>query len=332
MSSKKLSNKHLLIILVILLLPIVAWKVGKMINPNLFESLTGERNFRSEIIEIDTAKVSDITIYPKSHHDNPVHLFVKDDAWKVTLNNDKSITVPDAKVDGLLQQLIKLKPKRLAAKTESRWHDLQVDSTGSRVVIKEGPEETLDIVFGKFSYEQGNQRAQATMETYVRLKDEKETYTVDGFLDPYLNNDASYWRDKTIIKGKKEDWVSLTYNLPAFGSYKLQLKDSVWVVDDKVADKQAVDSYLSSISNLNGNKFVDDVPETALGAPDYTLVLENKQGDQITVEGFVKDDKEIISSSQNPENLLDAKNGKLFEKVFVGKPKFFPEEQAELEG
>jgi len=317
--SKKTSNVKLLIILVILL--------GAIGVVKLMDSKQGERNFRSELVEIDTSKVTAIHIYPKSLPGEVVRLSVESDKWKIKVN-EKSVSTEKSMVPRILNELIGLKPKRLAGKTAERWKDFQVDSLATRVEVYEGDKKTLDLVVGKFSFQQNSNN----METFVRLAAEEETYTVDGFLDPTFNNGTDHWRDKTIIKGDKGEWISLSFTLPALGSYQLQMQDSVWKIGGEVADATEVDNYLNALSQVSGASYADDIEESALGTPDYMLEIANKQGDKIKVDGFVKDEKQILRSSLNPESLFNVEAGaaNLFETIFVDTSKFFPEEEEEI--
>lgn len=316
--SSKVSNTALLVVLVVLL--------GAIAGVKLIDSKKGERNFRSELVEdLDTSKITSILIYPKSTG-KEVKLFKESDQWKVKVTETKSQVVAKERISGLFTQLLGLTPKRLAGKTEARWKDFEVDSSGSHVIVKAGDKKVLDIILGKFSYQQTAQ----SMETYVRLSGEIETYTVDGFLDATFNQDVNSWRDKTIIRGNKDEWNNLSFTLPEAGSFQLELKDSVWVVDAEIADANEVENYLNSISNLMGTTFMDDFDAASLGTPDYILVIQNNQGDKITVEGFAKGDKELIRSSLNDGSIFDAKAGNLFEKIFTGKLKFFPGQDEQL--
>ena len=75
----------------------------------------------------------------------------------------------------MLIQLSEIKANSVAAQDESKWKELQVDSSGTRVKVYEGNDNTLDIVLGKFAYQQPR-----TMLTYVRVKGDNDVYEING--------------------------------------------------------------------------------------------------------------------------------------------------------
>ncbi len=102
--------------------------------------------------------------------------------------------VADERMSSLFAQLLAIKPKRLAARDESKWSELQVDSTGSRVKVFRG----FEINIGSGNWQIFISAAR-TMNTFVRLYNDKDVYEVDGFLDMTFNQGANIFRDGTVI-------------------------------------------------------------------------------------------------------------------------------------
>ena len=73
----------------------------------------------------------------------------------------------------LLTQLIQIKAGSVAAQEESKWGEYKVDTSGTRVKVFEGEDNTLDITIGKFSYQN-----QYSMSSYVRVKGDKNVYQI----------------------------------------------------------------------------------------------------------------------------------------------------------
>ncbi|NJM93917.1 MAG: hypothetical protein HC842_03940, partial [Cytophagales bacterium] len=148
--ARKLNNKNLLILLVALglVLGLTKW----------LGSGRKERNFDADVVAIDTAQVTHISIFPKA--ENQVELkFSKDASGWMVEKDGKKVEVGAGKIENVLAELLQIKPKRLAAKKEDQWESYQVsDSSGTRVVVKEGGKTTLDLVIGKFSYNQNPQQ------------------------------------------------------------------------------------------------------------------------------------------------------------------------------
>ena len=100
----------------------------------IIESSHGERTFKSDIVNIDTAKVTAISIYPRATNHKEVRLYKEGDKnWKVKLDNNQTASVPESKVKSLLNMLVQVKPIRVAAQDKSKWAEFKVDTAGTRV-------------------------------------------------------------------------------------------------------------------------------------------------------------------------------------------------------
>ncbi len=306
----KFSNVKLLLILVVLG---AGFGIAKYL-----QSKKGERNFRSELVKIDSAKVSTFLIYPKSKKGEEVKLFKEGDGWKVRISENKSLSVEGEKIAGLIKTVSEMKPTRLAARSSDKWQEFEVDTNGTHVIVKEGDKKVLDAVIGKFSFSGGR-----NVETYVRLTGEDETYTVNGFLEGTFNSGIEAWRDKTIAKGNKEDWTKISFSISDTVRYELVRGDTSWIIGDMPANKTEVDDYLNELANLSGFAFADDVDINTLGSPQNVVEVYDSSTVAVKVEGFVLGDKKIIRSSLNADNIFTDQGG-LFEKVFAGVGRFLP--------
>lgn len=94
----KLSIKSLGIVFLVLLVIVAAFII--------YDSSHGERSFRSNLVSIDTAKVTSISICPKAISHKEVRIFKEGNYWKVNLANGKSAVVPNSKVQDLLTHLL----------------------------------------------------------------------------------------------------------------------------------------------------------------------------------------------------------------------------------
>ncbi len=282
----------------------------------LLDAQKGERTFKTDIVKIDTAKVNAISIFPKNKKQE-VSLFKEGNDWKVKVNAQKNQTVEPEKISGALKALSEIRATRLAALTTDKWNQFEVDTTSTRVIVEQGGKKTLDLHIGRFSVKEGGRE----FETFVRLEGEKETYAVNGFLDPQFNTGIDDWRNKIVIKGEKEDWLGFSVSLADGQRYTVEKIDTIWMLDDALAGEGEVNNFFSAISFLSGNNFADDVEETSLEAPDYLLQVNDIRGDKIKVEGFIKVERKILRSSLNPHNLIQADDS-MMEKLFPAKEKF----------
>lgn len=319
---KKLNIKSLVIIFAVLLVLVII--VFYM------DSKKGERTFRSNIVDIDTSKVSSIIIYPKSNREEPVEILRKGYLWKIK-SKQKLFNADENTVNNILKTMAELKPKRVAAADRSRWEEFEVtDSLATRVKLITGKKTGADIYFGKFSYQQPkNQMAyyynqQGTMTTYVRIAKDKIVYVVEGYLGMTLNRGLNDFRNKSILRSNKSDWTRLSFAYPADSSFNLVKEGDKWMVDGLLADSGSVADYFNSISWLTSSDFVDDQKPLHAKA-DLSLKIE---GDNfvrpLQVKAFKADtvNRYLITSSLNEGTFFSGAKSKLTEKIFIGKNKF----------
>lgn len=280
-----------------------------------FQGGNNERTFRGVLVDIDTSAVTEILIYPKSQNHKEVKLFKDENDWRVTLPSGRSAKVAHQRMTSLFDQLLAIKPKRLAARDESKWNELQVDSTGSRVKVFQGSKLALDLVIGRFSFQQPR-----TMNTFVRLYNDKDVYEVDGFLDMTFNQGANIFRDGTIIKSDYKNWQQIQFIYPADSSFQLVKSGNSWLLNGKVTDSLKTINYLNRLANLSNNNFIDDIDDNELSPPTFSLNITTSDLQFIEIKAYQDSSKIVIHSSQNPEAWFDVSS--ISKTIFVGKSNF----------
>jgi len=303
-----MNNKILAIVFGILVI------IGVLIF--LFQGGKNERTFRDVLVDVDTTAITEILIYPKSQNHQEVKLFKDQEEWRVTLPTGSIAKVTDQRMSSLFAQLIAIKPKRLAARDESKWNELQVDSTGSRVKVFQDSKLALDLVVGRFSFQQPR-----TMNTFVRLYNDKDVYEVDGFLDMTFNQGANIFRDGTIINSDFNNWQQIQFVYPADSSYQIVNSGSGWVVNGVKADSAKTINYLNRLSNLNGNSFIDSPSSIVNKTPTYAINITTRDMSFIELKCYQDSTTSIIHSSENPEALFDGAS--LTKTIFVSQSDFF---------
>ncbi len=304
---RKVNNKVLGFIFAILVIVVILLF--------LFEGGKNERTFREVLVDIDTTAVTEILIYPKSKEHGELKLFKENDQWNVTLPAGGSAKVSDKRITDLFAQLLAIKPNRLAARDESKWNELQVDTTGSRVKVYEGSKLALDIVIGRFAFKQPR-----SMNTFVRLYNDKDVYEVEGFLDMTFNQGANIFRDGTVIRSDINNWNQLQFSYPADSSFQLTKQGENWMVNGNIADSAKTVNYLRRLANLTHNQFIDTVTIEPEITPTFSLSITTSDLDFIEVKGYQDSTSIFIHTSQNPEALFDGTN--LMKTIFVGKSNF----------
>ncbi len=300
----KVSNKTLVITLGVLI--VIA---GIYI---IIESSRGERTFKAELVNIDTAKVTAISIYPRATNHQEVRLFkegIKN--WKVRLKDNQTANVPESKIKSLLDMLVQVKPLRLAAQDKSKWAEFKVDTAGTRVKVFEGNVNTLDLIVGKFSFQQPRQ-----MNTFVRLNGEDEVYETGGFLDMTFNQNPNSFRNNTLVDDNTSNWKKLTFSYPE-DSFELVKDNNSWTINGEKTDSATTANYLRTLSHLSGTSFIDNPAASILQKAEFTVTIESAAKGAIVVTAYEDTSNTIITSSDNRGTYFNGKPGGLMQKIFV---------------
>jgi hypothetical protein len=290
------------------------------------------KSFKAEIVEIDTAKVTRLLIESKGEH---LELIKENNAWKVSIGEGKYAAAQKSSVKSTLNSLLTIKPSRIAAKKEDKWKEYQVDSAGTRVQVFEGGKSTLDLVIGRFGFNQQAMQQQQQMMmggrggqqfySYVRLKNENEVYVADNFMGMSISSDASSYRNKQLLSLTTDNISKIQFNYPADSGFVLSKIDSTWSIFGSPPDSASVASYLSDIRYVNNSNFVDDVPASALVSPTVSMNISQNSQPDIMVKAFQHPlHKWIIHSSENPLSYFA--DEELVKKLFVGSEKLITAE------
>ena len=302
----KTKNKTLYIVLAIL--------AGALIFNTIRTNLKGERSFRKEMTEFDANKVNKFII----NNDNMEITFTKkNDNWSVS--QDEILYKADqTTVLNILKELSNLKVEQLVAKEKSKWNDLEVEEEkGTKVTVYTNNKMVANLVVGRFKYRQtGNGGIQ--LSTMVRLSDETEVYSVEGSLSMSINRNLDAFRDKTITKIEPEQIQQIKFSYPGDSSFVLSKNNDTWLINSDSATTSSVMNYLSDIKECRGNAFATEF--NADEFPFYTLELIQKEGESITVNAYIKEEKYIFKSTQNEGIISDSET--IFKRLFASANKF----------
>lgn len=304
---KNISQRNLLIVFGILLLLAVIFIY--------YDSTHEERTFRTDIVDIDTSKVTEISIYPKATNHKEVKLLKEGKYWRVQLENNKSFPAEASKVANMINMLGGIKASSVAAQSESKWKEFKVDTSGTRVKVFEGNDNTLDMTIGKFAYQQQFR----SMTSYVRVKGDKNIYEVNGFLEFTFNQKPDYFRNSALVNDDFTHWRRLSFSYPD-SSFQLS-KDSSghWSINNVRPDSAKTVNYLRILSHLSGSGFIDNPDQSLLNKSTYTLTIESSALGGITLSGYANPNQFIIHSTQNPDAYFNGNANALWKKIFAGK-------------
>jgi hypothetical protein len=319
--SKRFNNKNLFYILGILVIILFLTFILK---------IPGERaTLKNSLVKFDTLAVSKIDIIPKNSDGKPFEFVKQNNRWSVSQGNIISKPAEGA-VQNIFNEVLSIKPQSLAAVNESKWKEYDLtDSLATRIKFSNSKGKILaDILLGKFSYKQvanpygysGGNNVEGT--SYVRLNGQKEIYAVEGFLTFAISGKFSDWRDKSLLKCRKEDVLKVRFVFPGDSSYTLVKKDSGWFVDDEKADSTLVSNYLNSLGYLKGQDFADGFKPVL--NPDYQVNIEGNNLLDSSVKcynGGSKDDY-ILGSNLNPDVFFKSKRNGTFDQVMKSKKYF----------
>jgi hypothetical protein len=284
-----------------------------------------ERNFRKDIVNIDTSAVTQVLIYPKSLKGKSFKLYRSENGWMINYDSNKVDNVPAGKVKNLFNQLLKIKPERVAARSEKKWNEYKVTDKATRVKVVEDGDTTLNLVIGKFTYKPQNRRQNyyfggqgADMGTFVRLAGEKEVYEVNGFLSMTFDQSPNMWRDNRVVKSSYLKWNRIVFDYPADSSFELAKIGNKWKPSSanvSIDSAQTV-KELRTLSNIFSDNFVDDINPDSLKNPDYKITIEGEK-DTIVVKGFKLGKRFIVASTQNKGTYFDGNKSNLKKRLFV---------------
>lgn len=284
----------------------------------IIDSRKGNRTFKSDLVEVETADVSTIELFPKAANGKLIKLYKENDQWKVESDGEK-YNADQAVAGRMVSELNNMKTKSVAATNKERWEQFEVtDSLGTRVKLLNGSDVLADVVIGKFSYSEPR-----NMTSYVRLSEDKEVYGVEGMLGMSFNRNLNSFRDRTIIQSNKTDWTKLTFDYPADSSFVLQKTGDKWMIGEMEADSASVVQYFNKIASLNDGSFADSKPVIA---PTHSLTIEgNNMMQKVEITGyFTEEENFILETNQNPGAYFNSKTSA--EKVFVSMMEFIKKE------
>lgn len=304
---RKISNLRLIIFLVVLALIYLSLR--------MFRHTGRSSSFKADLVQIDTSKVTKVSVDKKGTH---FEVFKDDNGmWKVTLpDKKKTVEATASSVKSSLNGLLSIEPSRIVTRDPSKWAEYQVDTSGTRVRVFEGPKNTLDLIIGKF----GVQNRQEFY-TYVRLNDDNTVYSADNFMGISYFNNPDGFRNNRFLQINSDSVKQITFTYPGDSSFTLTNPDSVWYAGSVRADSASVAKYLSGLRYITNTKFVDDINPAALDQAVFTTSLEFKGLKNIKINAYLNPKYGfILHSGYNPNNYFS--DSTLITRIFKGRSQF----------
>ena len=312
--SGKFNNRTLLIVFVGL--------AGILVLTRVFTAKKAVRTLDTELVEIDTGRISDIYIYPQAEEGAELSFSRSGSGWKVT-RGELSAPADNYGIGNALNELLNLEADRLVARSEEKWTEFHVDdSLGTRVLVKEGKKTTLDLIIGRFNYQPPpggysgyGQQQYGTGITYVRKSDEDEVYVVEGFLAMSFNQGFNNWRDQTISRLTRDQVTKVIFEYPADSGFVAQKLENNWTVNGILADSTSMAQYLNGLSRKSHGDFADGF--SPMSSPVYQVTFEGMNMDPLLIRVYSQmQDELVLHSSINPESYFRITTEGLFGDIF----------------
>ncbi len=285
-------------------------------------------SFREKLVEVDTSKVSTIKLYGN----DTLHLDRRNSwSWQVENSKGEMVEAQSSSVRSLLNTLMSIKPSRIVTKDKEKWSEYNVDTAGTRIIVQEGDKKTLDLIVGRFGFNQ-NAMQQQQMQmggrgmqqfyTYVRLNDENEVYVADQFMSMSLSTDATSYRNTRIWQLTTDSINSIQYQYPADSGLVLQRSGEQWQVNGNTTDSASVVQYLNQIRNLNASGFADDVNPAELENPIASIAVAGAETAHLQFYPHSRYNL-LVTSNRNPSTVFADPDSVVYNKVIVGKDEFY---------
>lgn len=280
----------------------------------LADSRKGGRTFRDDLVNVNLEEVTSLEISPKVERGSTIKLIKENDIWFAGMNN-RRYRADQSLPTTLIRELNEMKPESVVATGEEKQAQYEVtDTLGTRVKLFGGNSILTDLIIGKFSFSQPKK-----MTSYVRLKDDKVIYGINGMLGMSFNRNLDSFRDRTVIKSNKADWSRLTFSYPADSSFTLQKVADEWTVNGQPADSASVAGYFDSIRNLSDSRFAES--DTDITVTHSLLIEGDNNLGKVEITGYHNSDGNFwIESNQNKGNIFESRE--LAEKIFISSSTF----------
>ena len=308
---KKLSNKILLSGLVIL--------VALFAASRFFRSPGMESNLRKELIKLDTASISEVKILPSKEHIEELTLKREGSLWKVK-KGDRTESVNKTTLKSILTSLAGVNAQRMVSRKKDKWNDFNVGDGSTHVSVYSDGSKIADFHVGKLGFTQSNDGGFGGAYTYVRLSDEEEVFTVEGFLESTFNNTFNDWRDKTLLNLDKSAITKISYRYPLDSGFVVEKKDSVWFVGAQKLESSKAENLLNQFTSKYMTEFADGF--TPVNQADINIQVEGKSVPLATIEFWKKDDSEwLVTSSTQKGVYFSSKGSTVINDLLIGRSK-----------
>lgn len=284
-----------------------------------------DSSFRDEIVNIDTANVTRITV--KTAKKDTFELVKDSGGWMLKTGKIQS-EADGQKIKALLARMSPLQPIRVAGNSKKSWDKFGVNDNAEKIEFMQGDKALATLYLGKINYEAPktgpnnpySRGMQGTMIGYARTNGDDAVYVVDGYLKLSYAGDANSFKKKIVVKTNSKSIDKVTVK-SGDANYALQKSDKGWNIDSQPADSATAAKYINTISHLSGYSFLDK--DAIKGIEPVSSIEVQSDDNTITVKAYPVDSATVaLVSTQNRGNIIKDKNHKIFDKLFKSKTDF----------
>jgi hypothetical protein len=160
-------------------------------------------------------------------------------------------------VASVLERANNLRVKSIVSENPEKHGIFQVDSTGTRVTIGASGSEPVSFIVGKSS--------SSFTDTYVRKEGTNQVAMVDGSFPWVFTKELKDWRDRSLLRVASEQIAGVGFR---YGdtTFTLVFSDSLWTIGGEPANQTTVTSFLSTLSSLQCDDFLESKPRQRVSA------------------------------------------------------------------
>lgn len=305
---KDKTNRKLLVVLVVLAVVYAGsyW---------LKKGSAGSQVLTTDLVHIDTAQITKIEIEKPG---SQIQLTREGYEWMLTTEENVQVDAEENRIRSMISSLSRLVPSRVVSRDPDKWRDYQVDSTGQRVRVYEGENQTLDLIIGR-----GSMQGQRTFITYVRPYLEDNVYVIENFSGSSVSANSSNYRNKEVLTTTVDSIRQLRFDYPGEQGFTLSKVDDEWKLNDADVDSAQTVDFLKELRRISSSSFVDQQHPAASATPSSSLIIRSNGEEDILLHLFDgPDGGQILHSSQNPDNYFA--DTAVINKVFVDRETFLP--------
>lgn len=299
-----------------LLLTFLIFAVGFLATQFYYEGQP--RTLQTTLIQIDTNQITSLLIYPSIDNKEEYLLKKEADFW-VVHKNDVTLRVDDDIASKFLKNLAYIKTNGVVARHSDDWVNYRIDADKATKIKVFSGKNLLD----EFYVHRYDTRNNATPNiSFIRLMTSGEVYEVNGELSFLFSKSFMDYRNTMVLKTPKNaiENITIAHN---DNSTVLSKKNNIWTQDELPVDTITLDNYLSGLTTITNEKFVDDFDLVESKNLLYkTLTIQGKDiQNPIIIKAYLDSTRPlpfIIQSNQNEGSFFASGENGIYEQIFGG--------------